>query len=268
MSLLRQPVKILIFFLIVVTFLLISSITDLVVRDRKKKLISFSRIASFYAKISLKLLGVTVNLKNLDRYIGTNENYMIVSNHLSYLDIFVIYSVLPSVFVANTELEGEFPLGAVTKYGGGVFVERRNRSRLLEDMNNISSVLDMGLNIVLFPEGTTSNGDGVMPFKTPFLKSAINSDTDVLPLCISYKKIDGRDVNNENRALVFYYGGIGFFEHFFRLVTIKNIEVDLEALEEIEVDPKMTRKELSKLAYDKINSAYLKVWEGELENYL
>lgn len=259
MNLIRRPIKILIFFLIVVTFLLISFLTDLIVRDRKKKLISFSRIASFYGKISLMLFGVKINLKNLDRYKGTKENYMIVSNHLSYLDIFVIYSVIPSVFVANSELEEEFPLGAVTKYGGGVFVERRNRSRLLDDLSNISSVLDMGLNIVLFPEGTTSNGKGVAPFKAPFLKSAINTGANVLPLCINYKKINGESVDKENKNLIFYYESITFFEHFFRLLTIKNIEVDLEALEEIEVNPKMTRKELSQIVYDKISTAYVNI---------
>jgi len=259
MNLIRQSIKILLFFIIVVTFLLISSITDLIVRDRRKKLISFSRIASFYGKISLMLFGVKIKLVNLDRYKGTNENYMIVSNHLSYIDIFVIYSVMPSVFVANAELEQEFPLGAVTRYGGGVFVERRNRSRLLDDMDNVSSVLKMGLNIVLFPEGTTSNGEGVAPFKAPFLKSAINSCTDVLPLCIKYKKINTQDINKDNRDLIFYYGGITFFEHFFRLLTLKEIEVELQVLEKIEVDSEMTRKELSRIVYDKISSAYLKV---------
>ena len=259
MNLIRQPIKILFFFLIVVTFLLISFITDLIVRDRKKKLISFSRIASFSGKVCLMLFGVKVNLKNLNRYKRANKNYMIVCNHLSYLDIFVVYSVLPSVFIANSELEEEFPLGVVTKYGGGIFVERRNRSRLLGDMDNISSVLNMGLNIVLFPEGTTSDGQAVTAFKAPFLKSAINTGADVLPLCINYKRINGEPLDEKSKDLIFYYGSITFFEHFFRLLKLKNIEVELEALEEIEVNPKMTRKELSQIAYDKISSAYVSI---------
>jgi len=259
MNFIRQPIKTLFFFLIVVSFLLVSFLTDLIVRDRKKKLICFSRIASFSGKMSLMLFGVKINLKNLDGYLKSDRNFMIVCNHLSYLDIFIIYSVIPSVFVANSELEGEFPLGAVTKYGGGIFVERRNRSRLLDDMNNISSVLDMGLNIVLFPEGTTSNGENVAPFKAPFLKSAINTGTNVLPLCINYKKINGESVKRDNKNLIFYYEDVSFFEHFFRLLKIKDIEVDLEALEEIEVNPKMTRKELSQITYDKISTAYVNI---------
>lgn len=255
----RMVIKSLFFFLIVVVFLVVSFIVDMIVRDRRKKLILFSRIASFAGKVSLILLGVKIKLKNLDKYIKADQNYMIVSNHLSYLDIFVIYSVIPSVFVANSELEEEFPLGAVTKYGGGIFVERRNRSRLLEDMNNISSVLDLGLNIVIFPEGTTSDGQAVTAFKAPFLKSAINTGTSVLPLCISYQKVNNQSVDKDNKDIIFYYEDISFFEHFFEVLKLRSIVVQLEALEEIEVNPSMTRKELSQITHDKISSAYVGV---------
>lgn len=257
MNLIRILVKGPIFFLIVIGFFVVSFIADLLVRDRKKKLITFSHIASFSAKISLIVLGVKVRLKNMDRYKKTDLNYMIVCNHLSYVDIFVIYTAIPSVFIANSELEEEFPLGAITRYAGGIFVERRNRSRLLQDMNNISDVLELGLNTVLFPEATTSNGESILPFKAPFLKSAITTNKDVLPLCINYTKVNGVSINRENRDFIFYYEQeVAFFEHFFRLLTRKSVDVDLEALEEIEVNPSMTRKELSQIAYEKISSSY------------
>ena len=256
MNAIKQIIKIIIFFILVVTFFLASLLVDLIIWDRRRKLISFSKIASFYGKMSLIVIGAKLKHKNTDRYIGSGHNYMIVSNHLSYIDIFIIYSYLPAVFIANTELEEEFPLGVVTRYAGGVFVERRNRSRLLDDMDNISSVLKMGLNVVLFPESTTSNGEGVLPFKAPFLKSAINTSTKVLPICIKYKSVNGEEINNENRDLVYYYGGAKFFEHFFRLLKTDRVEVELEALEEIEVTPEMTRKELSNLTYDQITGAY------------
>ena len=85
--------KIISFFFLVITFLLISLIADLVVRDRKKKLITFSKIASFYGKASLIVFGVKVKLKDMEPYLIKDQNYMIVSNHLSYMDIFIIYSI-------------------------------------------------------------------------------------------------------------------------------------------------------------------------------
>ena len=256
MKLLRLLIKGPLFFIAVAAFFLISSIADLVIRDRKRKLATFSQIASFFATVSLIILRVKVNHKNMDKYVKSDINYMVVSNHLSYVDIFIIYTAFPAVFIANSELEEEFPLGAITKFAGGVFVERRNRSRLLEDMDNISKVLELGFNTVLFPEATTSNGESVLPFKAPFLKSAINTNKDVLPLCINYTKVNGVSINKVNRDFIFYYEDIAFFVHFFRLLTTKSVEVDLEALEEIEINPGMTRKELSKIAYEKISSAY------------
>ncbi len=114
----------------------------------------------------------------------------------------------------------------------------------------------MGFNTVLFPEATTSNGESLLPFKAPFLKSAINTNKDVLPLCINYTKVNGVSINEENRDFIFYHEDIAFFVHFFRLLTRKSVEVDLEALKEIEVNPSMTRKELSRIAYEKISNAY------------
>ena len=78
-----------------------------------------------------------VETRNLDKLVRKKENYLIVSNHLSYIDSLVISTVVNSVFIANSELQELFPLGTITKYAGGVFVERRNRASLLNDIENI-----------------------------------------------------------------------------------------------------------------------------------
>ncbi|MEM7008610.1 MAG: 1-acyl-sn-glycerol-3-phosphate acyltransferase [Thermodesulfobacteriota bacterium] len=259
MNLIKKILKGAGFFLLVTLFFIISTIADLIVRDRKKKLITFSKITSFCAKITLIILGIRVNKINWDKYINSEHNYMIVSNHLSYVDIFVIYSALPAVFIANSELKEEFPLGAITAYAGGIFVERRNRSKLLSDMKNISEVLEMAIPTVLFPEATTSDGEGLLAFKAPFLKSAINTQTNVLPICLNYRKLNGEPITRKNKDLVFFCEDLSFFAHFFRLLTVNNIDVDVEALEEIEVNSKMTRKELSQITYDRISESYEKI---------
>ena len=240
-----------------ISFLLISFVGDIVVRDEKRKLTFFSHVASFIAKLTLMLLSIKVAAKGIDRLNRGDKNYLIVSNHVSYLDIFVISSVSKSVFVANSELGEEFPLGTVTRYGGGIFVERRNRTKLLEDIEYISKVLGMGINVVLFPEGTTSNGERVRSFKTPFLSPALKYKTDILPICLKYKTVNGEEINNENRDLVFYHGSISFFGHFFRMLNTGSITVEVSELEKIPVDNSSNRKELSELAHDRINSAYL-----------
>ncbi|HSC33999.1 MAG TPA: lysophospholipid acyltransferase family protein [Thermodesulfobacteriota bacterium] len=255
-----KPVKILAFVILVVTFLFISCCVDLVVGNKMAKLRYFSRISSSYLRAALIVLGVKVRLRNVDRLVSGKENHLIISNHLSYLDIFVIFSTVPAVFIANSELEDAFLLGTIIKYSGGVFVERRNRSRLLQDMQHIKDILHMGFNVVLFPEGTTSDGREVKPFKTSFLDAAAGSGVDVLPLCVRYRKIDGEDIDAGKGRLVYFYGDITFYEHFFRLLGLRSISVDLTELEVI--PPGNTRKESAGIAFERISAAYREGFGG------
>ncbi len=258
MTFLRKYTKALFTFLLVITFLLVSSFVDLVIRDKKKKLEYFSKIAPFYSKLALIVWGVHVETTGLNKLISKKENYLIVSNHLSYIDIQVIYSVVSSVFIANSELKEQFPLGAVTKYSGGVFVERRNRASLMKDIKNIRDILSMGFDMVLFPEATTSDGEKILKFRTPFITSAIQSNINIQPICIKYKKINGSEITDSNKHLVYFYGGIGFFEHFFRMLELRSISVEVRELETIEVTPQSSRKEISDLAYKRISDAYFR----------
>ena len=255
--------KILAFIILVITFLSLCFCIDLLIRNKATKLRCFSRISSGYLKAALIVLGVKVTLKNIHR-LNADKSYLIVSNHLSYLDIMAISSVTPSVFVANSELEETFLLGSIIRYSGGVFVERRNRARLLSDMQNIKNIFKMGVNVVLFPEGTTSDGKEVKPFKTPLLSVAVDSGTEVLPLCIRYRKINGRDVDAGNGYLVYYHGNIGFFEHFFRLLTLRSVIVELRELEVIPSDSHYSRKEMAKIAHEMISGAYGEAGESHI----
>lgn len=256
MNLIRKPIKILGFLVLVVTFLSVSFLVDLFISGEERKLRYFSGISSFYLRAALKVLGVGVRIKNARRLYDRERSYFVVSNHLSYIDIFAIYSVTPAVFVANSELEESFLLGTIIRYSGGVFVERRNRAKILMDMRTISDMLDMGMNVVVFPEGTTSDGERVMPFKSSLFAAAATAGVEVLPLCIRYRKINGRDVDARSGRLVYYYGDIGFFEHFFRLLNLRSVTVELTELESIGLDSGLSRKELAKTAHERISAAY------------
>lgn len=249
-----KTLKILAFVVLVVTFLAISFCVDLIVGNKMAKLRYFSRVSSLYLRAALMVLGVKVRLKNINRLGRGEGSYLVISNHLSYLDVFVIFSTAPAVFIANSELEDAFLLGTIIRYSGGVFVERRNRSRLMRDMQHIKDILHMGFNVVLFPEGTTSDGREVRPFKTSFLDAAAGTGAGVLPLCIRYRKINGEDIDAGNGLLVYYHGDITFYEHFFRLLSLRSISVDLAELEII--PPGNTRKESAGIAFERISAAY------------
>jgi 1-acyl-sn-glycerol-3-phosphate acyltransferase len=253
----RVVIKIPVFLILVLPFILTSFFTDISIRDRKKKLICFSKIASFFSKLGLKALGIKVNVKNYENLPQNGKNYLIVSNHLSYTDIFIISSVIPSIFIASIDqVRNTSVLGTIAKFGGSVFVERRSVTNLSKEIEAVSNMLKEGFNMVLFPEGTTSNGDCVLPFKAPFLISAIRSNVDVLPICLKYKMINGENLDSQNRDLVFYYSDMTFFKHFFRFLLLKSVDVELIGLGSINVSSDLTRKELVKSAFSSISSTY------------
>ncbi len=202
-------------------------------------------------------MGIKVRVKNYENLSKNDKNYLVVSNHLSYTDIFVISSVIPSIFIASIDgVKNSFLLGTIARCGGSVFIERRNRAYLSKEIEIISEMLKEGFNLVLFPEGTTSNGDSVLPFKVPFLTAAIRSRVDILPICMKYTSINGESVDSKNRDSVLYYGGMAFFKHFLKFLSLKSVDAELIGLENIKVSSDFARKELVKLAFGSINAAY------------
>lgn len=239
------------------SFLAVTNLLRLLIRDKKKRLHAATKISSSFNRALIRSLGIKVQVKDPANVISGSRNYLILSNHLSYLDIFIIFSFFPSSFIASVdEVRETFLLGRITELSGGFFVERRSRSGLREEIKSITELLNMGLNVALFPEGTTSNGDGVLPFKTPLISIAQRAGVNILPICMKYTGINGEEIGPRNRDLVYYYGDMNFFDHFFKLLTVESIDAELMVLEEIEAGADLSRKDLADAAYSAIDRAY------------
>jgi len=205
-----------------------------------------------------KTLGIRVSLQGRGNGIGSDKSMLILSNHLSYTDIFVISSIFPVSFIASVdEVKSDLLLGKATELSGGYFVERRSRSGLRAEIEEISEILKLGINVALFPEGTTSNGKQVLPFKTPLLSIAEKAGVEILTLCIKYTRIDGEALTDENRDLICYYGDMKFFDHLFKLLSVRSVEAELTLLDKIDPRTASSRKEMARSVYDMINSAYM-----------
>jgi 1-acyl-sn-glycerol-3-phosphate acyltransferase len=139
----------------------------------------------------------------------------------------------------------------MAKLGGSLFVERRSKTKLLEEIERIAGVLRNGYSITLFPEGTSSNGERVLPFKGALFSTAEKANVNVLPVCIQYKMINGKPFSPENRDAVCYYGDIMFFPHLCNLFFLKKINVTVTFLPEISVSGK-ERKDLVDSCYGSI----------------
>jgi len=253
----RVGLKSLVFLILVISYIFGTLFVNFTQRDKSERLRKLSRVASFLTSLALRLLGVKVNIADNRNILDTVHSALIVSNHLSYLDIFIISSIVPSIFIAGVDgVQEQLIIGQVTKLSGSIFVERRSRSKLSLNLQEITDAFSHNVNLVLFPEATTTNGDTVIPFKSSLFQSAATSNSEILPLCIKYKRINGEPVGPDNRDLVYFYGDAQFFSHFFRLLMLREIAVDIDVLDMMIVEKYSNRKELSTATYKCILESY------------
>ncbi len=227
-----------------------------IMRDPNERLKFYTNTVSLKSRLSLKKLNFEVNVKGFDKEMMAKNNFLLVCNHMSYLDVLVMSSVLPCVFVTSVDMGESGFLGTLAELGGSIFVERRNRSQVQKDLMNMTKVLRDGFNIMIYPEGTSTNGEKVHPFKKSLLMSAVLAEKDILPVCIKYREINGKAFSPENRDHVCWYGDMDFVPHFLQLCKTKKVVVDLEFLKPIKTHPDSTRDELTAQAHEAVSQAY------------
>jgi 1-acyl-sn-glycerol-3-phosphate acyltransferase len=136
---------------------------------------------------------------------------LIVSNHLGYLDVFVIGSALPAIFVAKSDVRGWPVIGLLCRLAGTIFVERGRRTSVGASLPQIHDALDAGLPVVLFPEGTSSDGATLLPFKTSLFEPAAHHRS--TPAAIAYE-LPGGSVADE----LCYWRDMVFAPHFWNVL--------------------------------------------------
>ena len=138
---------------------------------------------------------------------------MIVSNHLSYLDIVAFSALAPCVFVAKKEVAGWPVFGWFARMAGTIFVDRSRRMEVGESNVAIRSALRGGAVVVLFAEGTSSGGQGVLPFRSSLLDPVLHAGVEIAPTAITYDMEEG-SVPEE----VCYWGEMTLLPHLFNFL--------------------------------------------------
>jgi lyso-ornithine lipid O-acyltransferase len=143
---------------------------------------------------------------------------LLISNHLSYLDILVLSSLTPAVFVSKHDVKYWPVFGQFAVLAGTVFVDRTRRFQVGQVNDEITAALNEGALVVLFPEGTSSNGQTLLPFKSSLLEPATNP---AWPLAIGWihYEIDDGDAGKE----VCYWGDHTFFPHMLNLLSKRRV---------------------------------------------
>jgi 1-acyl-sn-glycerol-3-phosphate acyltransferase len=172
-----------------------------------------NHFARFYFRTLCWLIGLKL------RVIGkpsAEARTLYVSNHTSWLDILVLGATVDARFVSKSEV-AEWPLiGWVAKLGRTVFVSR-NRGRTGAEAQDLRSRLEEGESLILFPEGTTSDGTRVLPFRSSFF-SVAGAAARIQPVTVVYDRLGGLPVGRRDRPLFAWYGDMETGSHAWRLL--------------------------------------------------
>lgn len=236
------------FIAVIFFFMIHHSVAWAFIRDEKKRLKYFLRSIAFSARLGLRILNVKVNHQGIRSEV---KKRLIVANHLSYLDVLVLAAYYPSLFITSVEIKETFLLGQITKLAGCFFVERRKEKRSSntkeQELKSLHSKFDEDFNIFLFPEGTSSDGKEVLPFKATFFQLAVDSQTPVVPLCLKY--------SGRGAEFVPWYGAMTFPDHLLKLCFQKEILANVSEQDEIWAQD---RFEFAQVAHKYISEAYAK----------
>lgn len=210
------------------------------------------------SRAAMRSLGFEVTTFGYDPKIHGTDNFLVVANHLSYLDVFLMAAELPTLFVTSVDM-GEKPiLGHVCRIAGCIFVERRNRTTIEKDIEQMTEALKNGLNVTIFPEATSSDGADVLPFKKSLLMSSVFAGKSILPIAIKYTEIDGEPFTRANHDKICWYrDDQPFTDHFLKLMRGKNVKVEIHFLPIIKTSPTSTRDELQAQAYKTVRDCYM-----------
>ena len=166
---------------------------------------------------------------------------LLVCNHLSYLDILVLAALVPCVFVAKREVKNWPVFGWFAKLAGTVFVHREHRAQAAQTVDKIETALRTGTLVVLFPEGTSSGGESILPFKSSLLEPAARQTHPLAAGFLRYELGDG-DVSEE----VCYWKDMTLVPHLINLCSKRTVQasVHFNHLREGNADRKQLARQL------------------------
>ncbi len=210
------------------------------------------RFPSWYHKKVLRCLGISVDVKGRK---STVRPTLFVSNHVSYLDIPVLGSLIPGCFVAKAEV-AEWPVfGVLAKLQNTIFVDRR-ASRTAEQRDEITRFLEQGDPLVIFAEGTSGDGNRVLPFKSALLSVAQQRPGDapltVQPVSICYRLLDDIPMGRYLRPYFAWFGDMELASHVWEAIGLGRLTVEVIFHEPATIEQLGGRKELARYCQQRV----------------
>lgn len=185
------------------------------------------------------------------------KGHILICNHMSYMDILVIASKIPTLFVTSLEMKNTPFLGWITQIGECLYVNRRSYKNLNEEISVIQDWLNKGFNVLIFPEATTSNGVNLKPFKSSLLQVAQNGKVAITSYCLKYTKLNSNSVKPEDLTNnISWFENKDFLPHVLKQLSNRSVSFELKELDSFYSDEHPDRKVLVHRLESKIKADY------------
>jgi 1-acyl-sn-glycerol-3-phosphate acyltransferase len=215
-----------------------------------------------------RLFGIKLHIEGC---VAQDKPVLLVSNHTSWLDITVLSAVAPVSFVAKKDVAKWPFVSSLAKLQRTVFVDRERRSAVGATTNEIMARLATGDTVVLFAEGTSSDGNRVLPFKTSLFAAAkppgkaVGSGVDgvvVQTLSLVYTRLHGIPLSRSARPIVGWFGDMEMQSHAWELLKAGPLDVGIRIGEPIPLDSFADRKDLARRSEDEIRENVVRILRG------
>jgi lyso-ornithine lipid O-acyltransferase len=220
----------------------------------------------WYHRQVCKIVGIRLNVQG---EIAESQGVLIISNHVSWLDITVLSAVAPVSFVAKQEVATWPFVSWLAKLQRSVFVDRERRNEVGDKANEILRRLEGGDHIVLFAEGTSSDGNQVVPFRTALFAAAkpiggrpMGKNVSVQTLALTYTKVYGLPMGRRGRPQVAWYGDMDMASHAWKLLGLGPLDVNIRIGAPVPLDDFPDRKALARYAEDKVRKDVIELLRG------
>lgn len=218
-------------------------------------------------RAATRLLGIRIHVHGAA---STDRPLLLVANHVSWLDIMVLSAVMPLSFIAKLEV-GNWPfIGLLAKLNRTVFVDRDRRHRTGDAAAEIAQRLGEGTVMVLFAEGTSSNGIHVLPFRTALVGGAVRAaqaaggSVTLQPLAINYTQLHGLPIGRFHKPRVAWYGDMSMAPHLWWVLKHGEIDVDVAFGEPLRLEEGADRKRAARQAEESVRRLVGEATAGRL----
>jgi lyso-ornithine lipid O-acyltransferase len=198
-----------------------------------------------YHRLVCRVLGLHVTVRGR---LSAAHPTLFVSNHASYIDIEVLGALIAGSFVAKSEVKRWPVFGVLAQLQRTVFVDRRVRSSA-QQRDSLTGRLQAGDSLILFPEGTSNDGNRLRPFKSALFSAAEVRIGDapllVQPVTIAYVRLNGTPIGRHMRPYFAWYGDMALADHLWHLAGLGRTEILVEFHEPVTVEALGSRKRLA-----------------------